>query len=390
MIFSIDVTPSQLPAAGGTFAVTGTATLPANTLVTIYEGSTAIGTTTVTTGQSFILQANLTANQSDTDLSFTISATAAGLTSNYVTLTQSGYVVSPLTISVTPTSLPSSGGSATVTGTTTLANGTSISIYETGSSLPVAATPASNGAYQTVLNFPENSGAPAIQYTLYAQSGTATSTGVYVTVVGSTETESVQIAIGTPMGCTISLAGQTYTEGDTALLLPGTYSISANACSGYTFASWALNGPFTLNGPLTSASSTLTVSNVATTQTGTLTANYSGSPPPPTGYSVSVSSSSCSSMASVSINGTAAKGTIDLDAGNYTVAAPGSCDIPQLKTVFQFAGWQVSGGVRVASASSLSTTMTVSGNGGITATYTISSSAPVAGPYGLTFPARRW
>lgn len=199
----------------------------------------------------------------------------------------------------------------------------------------------------------------------------AVSNPIRLTVTSTTQ-GTVAITISTPPGCTISLGGNTYTNGDTAILLAGTYPLTANSCSGYTFGSWTFYGVGALGNGTTNASNSLIIPALPpTTQYDTLTANYTGTAPPPTGYNVTVGADGCSQVP-VAINGTATTGVVNLDAGTYTIQATPSCsrNIAGTFVTFTFSGWYTSGGVSVASPDSTSTTMLVTGVGTIVAGYT--------------------
>lgn len=271
---------------------------------------------------------------------------------------------------VTPASLPSSGGTVSVEGATTLANGTAIGIYEQGNPNAVATTSVSGGKYGPVsVNVPANSGSNAVQYTIYAGGGGLTSTGVYIWVSGTAQQNVVTITIVTPTGCAISLGGNGYTNGDVAQVLGGnTYPLSATAGAGYTFTSFTLSGPFVLG----SGGTTLVVSVVGTNATGTLQANFSGGSPPPTGYNVTVGSDGCSQVP-VAVNGVATAGVVNLAPGTYSVQCAGNCQkvIGGTLYTYTFSGWVATGGVTVTGTGT-SASMTVSGDGGLTAQYTFS------------------
>ncbi len=75
--------------------------------------------------------------------------------SNVVTVTVAG-AAAEIAISVSPTSLPSTGGTVTVSGTTNLADGTTVDLFVNGTN--VASTTTAGGAFSFTYDVAANSG----------------------------------------------------------------------------------------------------------------------------------------------------------------------------------------------------------------------------------------
>lgn len=157
-----------------------------------------------------------------------------------------------------------------------------------------------------------------------------------------------------PTSCTITFNGVTYTSGQEATgVAGGSYTIVAPACTGETFSSWS-STVGTVTSP-TSASTTVTVS-----ASGTLTATFTATT---TTYTVTFQTvpTSCS----ITFNGvtyTNGQQASGVAAGSYSLVAPACAGEV-------FSSWSSSAGT-VASSTSASTTVTISSDGTITATFT--------------------
>ncbi len=174
----------------------------------------------------------------------------------------------------------------------------------------------------------------------------------------------------------ITFNGTSQASGTTSSFPPGTYPAVAHACAGYTFSGWSSTGGVALATP-TSASTTVTVSSP-----GALTATYVQNAPGSAGHRYNVSfvviPSACGGMG---FNGTTqANGSWGMfRPGNYSALAP-AC------TGRAFHGWSGSGGVQPLAALVNPTTVSVQGNGTLTATYWTNGSAGTssAGPNSLS------
>lgn len=188
-------------------------------------------------------------------------------------------------------------------------------------------------------------------------STTASSTTVTVSATGTiTATyaaSSYTVTFATsPTSCTIEYNGNSYTNGASTTLAAGTYSFTANTCSGETFSSWSSTA-----GSLSSSSSNPT--SLTVSASGTLTASYTASAGT---YTVTFDTAPTSCTVTFNgqtySNGASASGVAG---GTYTLAA-NSC------TGETFGSWSSSAG-SVASSTTSPTTITIDATGTVTATY---------------------
>jgi len=140
-------------------------------------------------------------------------------------------------------------------------------------------------------------------------------------------------------------------ESDPDVLPPGTYPISAGNKAGYTFAGWSVGGGVTVD----NASSP--TANITVTGAGTLTMNWNL-----TTYNVNLLSNGSSGWL---LNGTE-NDPQKLTAGTYPVAAG-------TLSGYGFAGWSTSGGISVDNANSANANITVTGDGTITANWSVNT-----------------
>jgi hypothetical protein len=91
------------------------------------------------------------------------------IVSNTVTLTEAG-APGTITITATPTELPSSGGAVTVAGTTNLPDGTAFELYANGQDTGLSAT-SSGGAFTITYTAPANTSTSPASIALVVTSG---------------------------------------------------------------------------------------------------------------------------------------------------------------------------------------------------------------------------
>ena len=277
-----------------------------------------------------------------------------------------------LTIALSTDELPAEGGPVTVGGSTSLGDGTVVTAFINGVAGPT--TTVYGGTFSLTVTTPVNTGGAltwAFQVTGGTGGGLVSNTeNVYQAAATGGGTGVLSLAIVCAPTCTVIIDGNPYANGGTASLLSGTHTLQAAAGPGYTFQAYTIDGPVTISAD----GATLTVtSNPAEDSTGTLTADFTGSSPPPSGFSVVVGSE-C--PGGVLVNGVQGSETLQLAAGTYPISCPATCSIVVLgqSVPMYFVGWASNGGVLLATTTKTSTTITVSGNGTLTALY--SSTAP--------------
>lgn len=157
-----------------------------------------------------------------------------------------------------------------------------------------------------------------------------------------------------PSGCgSIAFGGSNYTWGQLDTVATGTYPVAATPCAGYHLRALAVDG----NGTLDGATSQVTISGSAV-----VVASFAPiAPPPAPNVTFSVTPPSCGPVV---VNGsTAGNGqVVALPSGSYSLVV-GSCSGET------FANWTVIGALSVANPTMSSTTLTVTGNGTVTAEF---------------------
>lgn len=236
--------------------------------------------------------------------------------------------------------------------------------YAAGSVVTLTAT-ANLGAY-----FLSWTGQGAGAYTGTSNPATVTvngpinETAVFGTTPGSTASYSVTFDT-LPGTCgTIVFASHPYVNGNQNVSVPGTtYPIQAVPCTGYSFQSWSVTTGLTV-GSASSPSTTLAVS-----ANGTLTATFAPTLPSKTTYSVTFLTGPVG-CGNIQLNGESygsGGANHSVPGGAYSITAV-SCP------GYAFSAWSTTGGLNIASKSSVTTTMSVSGSGSLTATFTATSS----------------
>jgi len=188
------------------------------------------------------------------------------------------------------------------------------------------------------------------------QAGAILSSGQRSVVRGPLPTFQVQLTT-LPVPCgKLDLNGTLYSNGSVARLFPGQYSLVANGCYPYVFSSWQTSGPVSA-APVAAPQTNLTVSGNGSV------AGVFHYVRPVENVLVLVTPASCGL---VSVNGTlTSNGTVLylLYQFSYSLTQSPSCSSDA------FAGWTVSGNISI-----LGDSLTVGGNGSLTAHYLPSSS----------------
>ena len=192
--------------------------------------------------------------------------------------------------------------------------------------------------------------------------GATISSGLRSVVRGPIPT--FQIQIGTlPVSCgDLDLNGTLYANGTVASLLPGQYPLSATGCYPYRFSQWQGTGSVTFS------STGSPTTNLTVTGNGSVSAAFQFVRPVDH-VLILVSPASCGL---VSVNGTLSSNGTTLELlyqFSYSLGQTLSCSSDA------FAGWSLTGNLTV-----LGSTLTVDGNGSLTAHY-----LPSASTYNLTF-----
>ena len=153
---------------------------------------------------------------------------------------------------------PAACGPADLDGSA-IANGSSLSLPV--GSYPLVAPACDGYRFATWVLSGALSGGGAGSTATLTVSGTGTVTAVYAVAGSGTYQLSVQI---TPASCgaVAGVGGALYASGSIALLLPGSYSLSAASCPGYEFETWAVTGEATV------ATGSITIAGNATLSAG--------------------------------------------------------------------------------------------------------------------------
>jgi YVTN family beta-propeller protein len=157
----------------------------------------------------------------------------------------------------------------------------------------------------------------------------------------------------------VSFNGTTQANDSSAQFLNGVYTMQARACTGYTFAQGTFQMPDGRSQILSSP-----YGNVSVSTNGTMWVNYTAKPPtPPTHYTANfvVDPATCGP---IMFNGTyqANQSSGLFLSGNYPAEAI-SC------SGYAFAAWSSTGSLAISGNSSMSISVTVTGNGTLAATY---------------------
>jgi len=220
---------------------------------------------------------------------------------------------------------------------------------------------------------------PPFAFTSWATTGgvrvaDAASTSTVLTVSGNGSVEAVYMLPPPPPGSArvyvyvapaecgpVVVDGVYVANGSFADLTLGAHAATAPSCSAHDFVDWTFGGGVTTAvGPGSGASNV----NLSVTADGTLTAIYAPRTPNAYDVEVTVVPAACG-RAVVLDNASYGNGTVALLTSGIHQLAAGSCP------AFDFHAWTVAGDLAVTSDS-----VTVSGNGSLTATFTPSVAPP--------------
>ena len=255
-IKSFKASPSSLASAGG--SVTLSATVTGGTTCALSSTTTVPGLPPTVTCGTISVPLTLPANTTTKAVSykFTLSATATK-TAKATTTVKVAALVPPsvVSFSATPTSLPQTGGSATLSASVTGATSCAFSVSPTVTGLPDT-VPCTSGTATVPVTLPANTTTKAAKYTFALSAIGATTvkaTSVNVTVAAKAKTKSPK-----PKVISFTAAPQTLQADGGPVLLAAEVS-SGNLC---TFSSAPtnpiINGfPVTEGCPLGSASTTV-------------------------------------------------------------------------------------------------------------------------------------
>lgn len=328
---------STTPASCGSITFNGTVYLDGGS-VSVTAGAYSVAATACS---GYSLQ-NLTGTGSVSVAGSTATVSGTGgVQATFSAIPPSKYTVSFATV-------PSTCGSITFNGTT-YSNAGSVRVY--AGAYAVSARACTGRTLQSLTG----SGSVLIIGSVANVSGAG---GITATFVLSSSPKYTVTFATNPATCgSITFNGTVYVNGSSVQAYGGSYAISAQACTGDTLYNLTGSGGVSVSGP------TATVSSA-----GGVLATFV--PTPPTTYAVTFSTSPAS-CGSVTLNGTSYVngGSVDLPAGTYAVSAQ-ACAGDSLQSLVG------SGSVAVSSG-----TATVSGAGGILATF-VSNAPP---KYAITF-----
>ncbi len=231
--------------------------------------------------------------------------------------------------------------------------------YASAASVTLTATPAAGYFFQSWTGQGTGSGSGTANPLTLTMNGPINETAVFSSQSGGAAHYTLGF-VTAPASCgSVKFAGTSYVSGSSnTSVVASVYTIDGVPCSGYSFASWSTTGSLTI-GTATSASTTLTVSG-----NGTLTATFTATGSK-TGFVVSFSTTpgGCGTI-SLGANTYGSGGSnSSVPSGTYTLSAtpcPG----------YTFTSWSVAGGLSVASTTGQHTTLTVTGAGTLSATFT--------------------
>ena len=164
---------SSYGSQGGPITLSGTTDFPDGTTISIYltlvtstgsilENNTNIGSATVS-GGAFSFDYTIPANDDESySLQYRFEAENSGTASSVVSV---DVAQAALSISASTTSLPSSGGTVSFTGTSNYDSGVVVDIYENGSQVGTA-TVGSGGGFSFSLTFPADTSTQSQTYNI--------------------------------------------------------------------------------------------------------------------------------------------------------------------------------------------------------------------------------
>jgi hypothetical protein len=172
---SLSASSTSIPYSGGTITFSGTTNEAAGS--TVYwvingpSGEYNSGSTTVSSSGTFSFSQTFPANSLDVSQTYSAYAQIGTVTSNTVALTQAA-APATITISASSTSLPASGGTVTITGSSNYPGGSAMYLFYNGANTANTTT-SSNGSFSFSITVPANSSASSVTDTVYVSDNSA-------------------------------------------------------------------------------------------------------------------------------------------------------------------------------------------------------------------------
>ena len=199
---SITASTTSLPSSGGTVDFTGSTNLPAGS--TVYwvingpSGEYDSGSTTVSSSGTFSFSETFPANTYSVPETYSVYAQIGSVTSNTLTITVAAISESINLTSQSATTLPSSGGTVSFTGTTNLPAGTTLDIYVNAGNVGTTSV-GSGGSISFSVAIPSNPTGSTVTYDVYVENPTT-----------GTQSNTAAISVA-PASQSITLTGQSAT-----------------------------------------------------------------------------------------------------------------------------------------------------------------------------------
>ena len=174
---SITASTTSLPSSGGTVDFTGSTNLPAGS--TVYwvingpSGEYDSGSTTVSSSGTFSFSDTFPANTYSVPETYSVYAQIGSVTSNTLTITVAAVSKSISLTSQSATTLPSSGGTVTFSGTATGYNPGQVFYVFVNGHMITTTTLGSNNTFSFALNFPANNSTSPETYTIDVSDNTS-------------------------------------------------------------------------------------------------------------------------------------------------------------------------------------------------------------------------
>lgn len=257
--FTISVTPTSLPETGGDITISGSTSLPPNTTLYIWVNNTNVGTISVAADGTFLYTYTVAPNTTVATVNYSIdlSTDESNLTrSNTVTITVAG-TTETMSISLSTTSIPASGGSVTVSGTTNAPVGTSIHVL--ANTIVQSTTVGSGGTFSSIFTIPANTTTSTITWAFAAQDMVTLFSTNVISATQAASTVTITISASSTSlpasGGTISLTGTSnYGSGHTMYLFyNGSYTQATTTTSS--------SGGFSFSFLITANSTTSTITD---------------------------------------------------------------------------------------------------------------------------------
>jgi len=174
---SITASTTSLPSSGGTVDFTGSTNLPAGS--TVYwvingpSGEYDSGSTTVSSSGTFSFSETFPANTYSVPETYSVYAQIGSVTSNTLTITVAAISESINLTSQSATTLPSSGGTVTFSGTATGYNPGQVFYVFVNGQMVTTTTLGSNLTFSFALNFPANDTTSPVTYAVDVSDNTS-------------------------------------------------------------------------------------------------------------------------------------------------------------------------------------------------------------------------